>query len=721
MRTIKRYRNMRKEKGRIEMKGFWTMLLSLSLLLTTMLTSGYGKLAAAANEPIQEGSHAIVADSYRFNFASQTKPGYQSVVYDTHIGAPLYNASVGYGFVEHTSALPPREVHTDTITSDGTGFFITEPEFYAEPKFEKDNYNNYGMTFRIAAPPGAYNVYVRTTSDTADTAISISGMQASRLLSGGHWDAAKLVPKQFKAEARGKDWTFAYVNGREYLDIEIEPNRVGTKVGIEEIVLEPVAAQERASGDLPTIFTLGDSTVKSYTFDEAPMSGWGQVFDTMFDPSKVRVINYSMGGRSFKNAYAEGRLNDILLSGRIGDHVLIQFGHNDESMDEFRRYGRGSTEAMYETYIKEVYLPAIRARGMVPVLITPVSRIKGDAAQDYVYSNSFTNRKFPDILKRIAAEESITLIDLNTESVQYYNEIGVKATTAIFMSIEAGETPGKTNDGSYANGHPSKKIDGTHYKEALSKQLARMVVTDLVKQAQAGHSVAADISSHLKDHVKLAVTTADWTDIFPEMAKDTTTGEGAYYRNQIEKLLQLGVMNKDHQGNFNPRAMISVEEFADSLTRLMNVNPSVLAGYSNGELSRELMGAMLYDAYQSRFIDKPRFMTDFNGSTVVPGDPDYDPNLDSGARGAMYYPLVSWQQLTDTENTQPHLLAKLKGAYDLGLIRSEKGIARGQMTNGTELEPRLGVTREQAAKALYFMWVLRQDVTAENDTSSLIP
>lgn len=703
------------------MKGFSTMLLSLSLLLTTMLTPGHGKLAAAGNEPIKEGSPAIVADSYRFNFTSQGKPGYQSVGYDAQKGAPLYSASVGYGFVEHTSALPPREVHTDTITSDGTGFFITEPEFYAEPKFEKDNYNNYGMTFRIAAPPGAYNVYVRTTSDTADTTISISGMQASRLLSGGHWDAAKLVPKQFKAEAQGKEWSYAYVNGRDYLDIEIEPNHVNTKVGIEEIVLEPIAVQERDTGALPTIFTLGDSTVKSYTFDEAPMSGWGQVFDAMFELNKVKVINYSMGGRSFKNAYTEGRLNDILLSGRVGDHVLIQFGHNDESTDEFRRYGRGSTEAMYETYIKEVYLPAIRSRGMVPVLITPVSRVKGDAANDYIYSNSFTNRKFPDILKRIAAEESITLIDLNAESVRYYNEIGVEATTAIFMSIEAGETPGKTNDGSYANGHPSKKIDGTHYKEALSKQLARIVVTDLVKQAQAGNTVAADISSHLKDHVRLAATTEDWTTIFPEMAKDTTTGEGAYYRNQIEKLLQLGVMSKDHRGNFNPRAMIHVEEFVDSLTRLMNLENTVLAGYSDGELTRELMGAILYDAYRSKFTDKPKFMTDYNGSTVVPGAPDYDPNLDSGARGAMYYPLVSWQQLKDTGEIGLHLSGKLEEAYELGLIRAEKGIVRGQMANGTELEPKVGVTREQAAKAMYFMWVLGQDISAENDISSLVP
>ena len=49
------------------------------------------------------------------------------------------------------------------------------------------------------------------------------------------------------------------------------------------------------------------------------------------------------------------------------------------------------------------------------------------------------------------------------------------------MSIEAGETPAKSNSGSYANGHPQLKIDGTHMKEALTKQYARFIVTDLAK------------------------------------------------------------------------------------------------------------------------------------------------------------------------------------------------------------------------------------------------
>jgi lysophospholipase L1-like esterase len=657
---------------------------------------------------------------YKFNFTDSIKAGYTSVVFNTdNGGAPLYSSAAGCGFVSQTCAMPPREVHTGRITSDGSGFVICEPSAYAEAGFENDNYNNYGMAFRIKAPAGAYKIFVTTTSEEEDTTVSVSGMHGQRILQPGYWDAASLIPVRNLAETSGRNWSYTFVNGREFIDIEIEPKRPNTPVGLQEIVLVPLKNEARPEGVLPTVYTLGDSTMKTYTFDESPMSGWGQVFDDLFDLSQVHVVNYSMGGRSFKNTYWEGRLNDILLAGYPGDYILIQFGHNDESLDEYRRYGRGNLESSYEMYIREVYLPAIQARGLIPVLITPMSRINVNTPVGQPFVNSFNGRVFPDVMRRAAAELGITLIDLNAESVRYYNETGVEAAIAMFMSIEAGETPGKTNDGSYANGHPSNKIDGTHYKEALAKQFARIVATEIFKAGMAGNPVAGGIAQYLKPAVKAAIEANDWSALHPELTSDTTTGPGSYYRHQIEKLLQLGVLSKDAQGRFHPDDLISTEEFITALGRLMDLEPSVLTGYEPGSLSRERMGAILLTAYQARFTDKPRYMTDYNGSTVIPGDPGYDPNLDSGAKGTMYYPLVSYSQLTDTDDIAPDLRASVKAAYELGLIRSEKGIVRGRMVNGVELEPRKLVTRAKAAKTLYYMWVLSQPVKAENDVSSL--
>jgi hypothetical protein len=139
------------------------------------------------------------------------------------------------------------------------------------------------------------------------------------------------------------------------------------------------------------------------------------------------------------------------------------------------------------------------------------------------------------------------------------------------------------------------------------------------------------------------------------------------------------------------------------------------AATADEPLRRETMAVLLHDAYQAKFRARPAYMTDYNGKTLVPGMPGYDPNLDAGAQGAMYYPLVRWTQLTDTQGVSAANLAKVREAYELGLIRSEAGIARGRMVNDRLLEPQAPVTRAKAAKALYFMWVLAQPPKEEND------
>ena len=651
----------------------------------------------------------------RYDFTSRPATGAIAVQARPGQDIPLYDAATGHGFVSATAALPPRLVHTASIRREAAGYVITEAA--VDPNAGSDHYNNFGMAFRIKAEPGAYVIRVKTTSDAADTTVAVTGMQASRLSQPVSWDAAGRLPNKTMAMAQGRDWTYRYVSGRRFIDIEVEPKKAGVPVGLAEIVLRPIPPQARPAGVLPAIYTLGDSTVKTYTFDEAPMSGWGQVIGRLFDPARVRVVNYSMGGRSFRSAYAEGRLNDLLLTGYAGDVVMIQFGHNDESLDETRRFGRGATEAMYEEMIREVYVPAIRARGMVPVLVTPMSRVNGAQKPGQPYADSFDKRRFPDLMRKLGAELHVPVVDLNARSVEYYNAAGPQAITAMVMSIEAGETPGKTNDDSYANGHPANKIDGTHFKEALARQYARMVVTELARLAggaNPGDPVAARMVAQLRPEVRRAIAANDWSQVYPEIAADIVDGDGAYYRNQIEKLLQLGALHKDAQGRFHPEAPMRTSEFCAALARLMRLPAGLLSGYADGPLSREVMGAILDDAYHATFAARPAYMTDYNGKTTLPGSPGYDPNLDTGARGAMYYPLVHWTRLLDKGDASPAYADKLRDAYELGLIRSEAGIARGRMVNGRLLEPRAGVTRAKAAKALYFMWVLAQAPKEEN-------
>jgi lysophospholipase L1-like esterase len=650
---------------------------------------------------------AFAAPPLHFSFAATPAPGAVSLRWSADGGAPRFDAATGYGFVERTSALPARTVQIATVRSAADGATISEPDLETG-----DDANHHGLAFRIAAPPGAYAVRVRTNVGADEATVSISGLQTSRLLSTSFWDAASLLPNRNRMRVQGRDWHYRHVNGRGFIDIEVEPRRPGVAVGLEEVELQPLPPEPRAAGALPTLFTLGDSTMKTYTFDEAPMSGWGQVLGRLFDTGQVRLQNYAMGGRSWRSAYTEGRLNDLLLAARVGDVVLIQFGHNDESTDETRRWGRGGSEAMVEELVREVYLPAIRALGLRPVLVTPMARVPGALKPGEVYVDSFHTRRFPALLRRLGAELGVPVVDLNARSVHFYNQAGPAAVTAMVMSIEAGETPGKTNTGSYANGHPADKIDGTHFKEAMSKQYARLVVTELVRLAVQGDALAGSVAAWLRPDVKAALASGDWSAVYPEIARDIVDGEGAYYRNQIEKLLQLGVLGLDAQRLFHPAQAMDGGEFAVALARLLKLPPLESAG--TGPLTREAMAVLLQQAYDARFRSKPAYMTDYNGAGAVAAS-GRDPNLDGGARHARYDPMLPWAALVDAARVTPALSPQVRRAYELGLIRSERGIARGRMLNGDALEPQTIVSRAKAAKALYFMWVLAQPPKAQNE------
>ncbi|MBQ2669690.1 MAG: hypothetical protein IJG06_02835, partial [Clostridia bacterium] len=131
---------------------------------------------------------------------------------------------------------------------------------------------------------------------------------------------------------------------------------------------------------------------------------------------------------------------------------------------------------------------------------------------------------------------------------------------------------------------------------------------------------------------------------------------------------------------------------------------------SDAALTREVMGAILYDAYNLASADTKTNMAKYiaqNGGVPSPDDPNYDPNLTY--EGTPYTPLTGWGALTDKNDLDDSLYAKVKAAYNLGLIRTETGIARSSAANGTELEPDAEVTRAKAAKSLVFAWSLTQD------------
>ena len=109
----------------------------------------------------------------------------------------------------------------------------------------------------------------------------------------------------------------------------------------------PVLDITRTAGK-PVVFITGDSTVKNADKDENGMWGWGAVANTVFDETKIDIVNAAMAGRSCRSYLNEGRWDKVYNSLKPGDFVLIQFGHNDISPIDKPKY-RGAIATAADT------------------------------------------------------------------------------------------------------------------------------------------------------------------------------------------------------------------------------------------------------------------------------------------------------------------------------------------------------------------------------------
>src|SRR5438309_8651409 len=91
-----------------------------------------------------------------------------------------------------------------------------------------------------------------------------------------------------------------------------------------------VCASVLAAADKPTLYLIGDSTVRNGQGDgTGGQWGWGEPLAAHFDPAKIAVVNRALGGTSSKSYFTSGLWDKVLATVQPGDFVILQFGHND--------------------------------------------------------------------------------------------------------------------------------------------------------------------------------------------------------------------------------------------------------------------------------------------------------------------------------------------------------------------------------------------------------
>ena len=185
-----------------------------------------------------------------------------------------------------------------------------------------------------------------------------------------------------------------------------------------------------AAKDPMRVFLIGDSTMADKLPADFPETGWGMPFSKLFNEA-VEVQNHAYNGRSTKSFRREGRWAKVQAQLKKGDYVFIQFGHNDAKASDTARYAPSQTD--FRDNLTR-YVAETRAKGGIPILLTPTQRRKFDSTGVFVDQHA----DYPNVVREVAAKEKVLLIDIEKESKKYISSEGPEGAKKMFLHYPVG-------------------------------------------------------------------------------------------------------------------------------------------------------------------------------------------------------------------------------------------------------------------------------------------
>ena len=218
-----------------------------------------------------------------------------------------------------------------------------------------------------------------------------------------------------------------------------------------------LAAAAPSKGPI-TVHLAGDSTMAEKLPEKRPETGWGEALQKFFRPDRVRVSNHAKNGRSTRLFIEQKLWQGLLDALREGDYVFIQFGHNDGAKDKPDRYTPPEDyRANLVRFVREV-----RGRKATPVLFTPVVRRKFTKEGAFVDQHGV----YPDIVREVAAELKVPLVDMHRESERLLVRFGPEGSRKLFLQLKPGENPN----------YPNGVEDNTHFNPLGAELMAGLAV-----------------------------------------------------------------------------------------------------------------------------------------------------------------------------------------------------------------------------------------------------
>jgi lysophospholipase L1-like esterase len=178
----------------------------------------------------------------------------------------------------------------------------------------------------------------------------------------------------------------------------------------------PVFAQAK-----PTLYIIGDSTVKNHT---TGLEGWGDPIADYFDKSKIDVKNCALGGRSSRTFLTEGLWDKVVQDLKPGDFVLMQFGHNDGGSIETEdivnpKTNQKETVHTYGWYMTK-YVTDAKSKGALPIVLSPIPRNIW-SPDNHVGRNT---KDYGGWSADVAKAQGVPFVDLNGIIADKYDALG---------------------------------------------------------------------------------------------------------------------------------------------------------------------------------------------------------------------------------------------------------------------------------------------------------
>lgn len=286
--------------------------------------------------------------------------------------------------------------------------------------------------FRVDLPNGCYTVTAIIGDESAPTVTTLQYGKRCTVLSRAGTIAGQYSTHSFTVKVKEEHLTLGF-------------SGIAPRINYLRIQPAPSAM---------TIFLAGDSTVTDQ--ETFPYAGWGQMLPLYFK-AEVAVDNRAVSGRSSRSFIDEGRLDAIMEEIGPGDHLWIQFGHNDQKSDSARHTEPfGSYKEMLLRYIQ-----GARSKGAQPVLVTSMHRRRFDDKGELVD----THGDYLAAMRELAQESDIPIIDLAAKSEELFRVLGAERCKELFMWGLPGEFI------AFSEGVK----DDTHFQEAGAMKLAELV------------------------------------------------------------------------------------------------------------------------------------------------------------------------------------------------------------------------------------------------------